>query len=68
MTIKDKTPRDLSDDDLDGDAALAAATGLEMNSWLEAAQAGMMDAVMSPRDPATGMPTGKRRHKPFTSS
>ncbi|MEM7744057.1 MAG: hypothetical protein AAF409_10135 [Pseudomonadota bacterium] len=67
MTMKNKTPCDLSDDDLDGDLTLSAGTGLQMNGWLEAAQAGMMDAVMSPRDAASGMPTGKRRHKPFTS-
>jgi hypothetical protein len=27
---------------------------------------GGTDAVVSPRDPASGLPTGKRMHKPFT--
>jgi hypothetical protein len=27
---------------------------------------GGTDAVVTPRDPATGLPTGKRMHKPFT--
>jgi hypothetical protein len=27
---------------------------------------GGTDAVVTPRDPASGLPTGKRMHKPFT--
>jgi hypothetical protein len=27
---------------------------------------GGADAVVTPRDPATGLPTGKRMHKPYT--
>lgn len=29
-------------------------------------EAGLADEVVSPRDPASGLPTGKRQHKPFT--
>ncbi len=63
MSRNSKTPTDLNDDDLD----VASGAGLEMNAWLEAAQAGEMSGVTSPRDAASSMATGKRQHKPFVA-
>jgi hypothetical protein len=31
-----------------------------------AAVIGGVETTITPRDPATGLPTGKRQHKPFT--
>jgi type VI protein secretion system component Hcp len=49
---------------VDGDTAAASqAKPIELQSWsFGAAQAG----VASPRDAASGLPTGKRQHKPMT--
>ena len=62
MAGKYKSPTELTEEDL----GAATGGGLEMNSWLEAAQAGMMQATPAPRDTASGLPTGKRLHKPIS--
>ncbi len=48
---------------VDGEAADSRAKHIELESWsFGATQA----SVVSPRDSASGLPTGKRQHKPMT--
>lgn len=55
---KQSAPEALEDDDLDQ----AQGGGREDSIMV----IGMSHSVVAPRDAATGLPTGKRQHKPFT--
>jgi bacteriocin-like protein len=52
-----RTRKELSDDEL------AAVSGGTMESTTEVIA--VSHEIVSPRDPASGLPTGKRMHKPF---
>jgi type VI secretion system secreted protein Hcp len=60
-----------------GTASTATATGQSMNLSVTGQKQGVFSSrkiaviavsheIVSPRDPASGLPTGKRQHKPFT--
>jgi hypothetical protein len=59
----EETPRELADEELDGVSGGTAAA-LDTNGAGTPPDDGV--DVVSPRDPASGLPTGKRMHKPYS--
>jgi type VI secretion system secreted protein Hcp len=47
-------------------AGTMAATGQKQGAFSPITLTGISHEIVSPRDPASGLPTGKRQHKPFT--
>lgn len=57
----------LGEGDVSGFSSLALG-GLTAIGQVQAAPVGGALEIVSPRDAASGLPTGKRQHKPFTFS
>ena len=64
---KDRAVAELSDKELDGVSGGATiGTPPPINDDIQQSAPIGDSQIASPRDPASGLPTGKRMHKPFT--
>ena len=61
---RDGTPGGVNPPDPDSVAGTVAITGAKQGSF-STTLTGLSHEIISPRDPASGLPTGKREHKPI---